>query len=120
MRGQASPEMLLVMVLAISFSFLIVSKLIFVEDSVFTNASARQALASETEKLAQKHAIKKIEYVECAEKIIVNLTVLPTPGTDDQSGITAKIEETIGETTNTEGKSIEVKYNKPNELICPP
>ncbi len=116
--GQSSIELIIIVSLAVVLCFLVLSRFSTLQDSIFTSASARQALINQMGQMDSNYNIIKINEAECDDSIRVNVQVSQVPNAGDQIAISKKVEAGVISTRNIGGKFVSVFFNEPVKLLC--
>ncbi|HIH10248.1 MAG TPA: hypothetical protein HA254_06310 [Candidatus Diapherotrites archaeon] len=112
MKGQASIEIIFLIGLTLLLSFMLVSRVFAVQDSVFTQATMRQELISTIDKFDKKYDVNVINSKECGSEIRVDIEIKPLPSPDEQSEIKDSL---IGGAAKvrSSAKTFDIRFNEP-------
>ena len=119
MRAQASIEIILVVVIALLFSFIALGKYTQVHESVFKNAAAREQIIYAISQSQTEYFLSNIAFSDCSYELRYDITINPTPvGGIDEAIFTQKITDAIRQYSSNPSKDISISFNSPTSLAC--
>ena len=116
MRAQTNIEILLVVAIAIIFSFFVLGKYLSVHETIFKDAAVRSQVIYSISQSGTKYVYSDSNFADCPDELKYNIIIEPAPLGAEEAQMTARIKAAIREYGSDPTKNITIFYNSVDPL----